>query len=402
VKIVMVGEAWGKSEDQFKHALVGASGRELSLQIGISGLGPYMTLPCRKCKGQSRFMSPRCEFCSEHLWPNEFDLITYWKTFREANHVHVTNVFNCRPPGNDVGLFFGTEKQTEMPGWKASKTSGGSHLLAEHFHHLERLWRELAELRPNLIVALGNAACWAILGETRITSLRGTVNWSDRLGLKVLPTFHPAAVLRQWSARPTVLADLRKAKIESEFPEIKRPERYITIPEPSERGLDEIRSWLSDPTIHTLANDIETVRGQISIIGFAKSPTVSLVVPFRDCHSKSGQIVDIGAIGRFTGRNDAGINFWPTCDLETRAWKLCIDVLQSERIQLTFQNGVYDMSYYLRMGIHPRQATNDTMLWHHAEFPELPKSLGFLGSLYSNDIAWKTMNRASDSLKRDE
>jgi uracil-DNA glycosylase len=402
MKIVMVGEAWGRSEEQFRHPLVGASGRELTLQIGQSGLGPYLTKTCRKCKQVSRFVDARCENCHEHLWPDEFDLITYWRNLRESNEIHVTNVFNCRPPNNELGTFFGTEKETEMPAWKASKTYGGSHLLAEHFHHIKRLWDELSSLKPNLVVAMGNAACWAILGQTKITSLRGTVNWSDRLGLKVLPVFHPAAILRQWSMRPTSIADLRKAASEREFPEIRRPERWITIPHPSPRGIDEIRAWLSDPATRILANDIETVRGQISIIGFARSPSISLVVPFRDCHSQGGQLVDIGRIGRSTGNDNAGINFWPTADLEQSAWKLCIDTIQSKRVELIFQNGIYDMSYYLRMGILPYRAIHDTMLWHHSEYLELPKALGFLGSLYSNEISWKLMSKSQDSLKRDE
>ncbi len=60
------------------------------------------------------------------------------------------------------------------------------------------------------------------------------------------------------------------------------------------------------------------------------------------------------------------------------------------------------MSYYIGMGIQPRAADEDTMLWHHAMYPEQPKSLGYLGSVYANDLAWKTFRRPTDSLKRDE
>lgn len=430
MKIVFVGEAWGRSEDQMKHPLVGASGRELSLLIGKSELGPFLTKRCRECKKQTRFIEPHCEFCHEHVWPNEFDLMDHWKFLRRKELIHVTNVFNMKPPDicldcgshnirveraavcrdcksrhirtNEIGWLFGTEKETEMPGWKASKDFGGSHLKQEFFPHVQRLWSELSALKPNLIIALGNAACWALLGQTKISALRGTVNWSDRLGLKVLPTYHPAAVLRQFSWRPTVIADLQKANRESNFPEIRRPERWITIPAPTQEGLDEIKTWLSDPEIKRLACDIETVRGQISIIGFAKTRSLSLVVPFRDCHSKNGKLVDIGAISRFIGADNSGVNYWPTSDLESSAWHLCSTALESKRIELIFQNGIYDMSYFLKMGIHPRAATDDTMLWHHAEYPELPKSLGFLGSLYLNEVSWKQMNRETDSLKRDE
>jgi len=402
MKIVMVGEAWGKSEHQFQHPLVGASGRELTLQLGISGLGPFMTLLCRKCKRETRFLESRCEFCSEYIWPNEFNLIEYWKQLRQVHSIHVTNVFNARPPDNNIGLFFGKEKETDLPPCKIPKNTNGSHVLAEHYHHVKRLWRELEDLKPNLVVTMGNVPSWALLGETRIMSLRGTVNWSDRLGLKVLPTVHPAGVMRQWPIRPTVIQDLRKAKIESEFPEIRRPKRWITIPSPNEDGLREIRQWLDTSGRRALKNDIETVRKQISIIGFSRSADEALVIPFRDCHSKNGKIVDVGQIAASIGFPNNGVNFWPNADLEFRAWKLAIEPIESPEIELTFQNGLYDMSYYLKMGIQPRRAEHDSMLWHHSQYPELPKSLGFLGSVYANDVAWKTMNRSSDSLKRDE
>jgi hypothetical protein len=46
--------------------------------------------------------------------------------------------------------------------------------------------------------------------------------------------------------------------------------------------------------------------------------------------------------------------------------------------------------------------TADTMLLHHSMYPELPKSLGFLGSIYTNEAAWKLMRRDAEELKRDE
>jgi hypothetical protein len=40
---------------------------------------------------------------------------------------------------------------------------------------------------------------------------------------------------------------------------------------------------------------------------------------------------------------------------------------------------------------------------HHALFPELPKSLGFMGSIYTNESSWKLLReRKSDSNKRED
>jgi RNA polymerase subunit RPABC4/transcription elongation factor Spt4 len=384
--------------------------------MGAAALAPYLHLLCRKCKTLTEFQKPHCKNCGEFIWPNEFNLIDHWKDLRQNHSIAVTNVFNKKPPDmclscgaedkityagrtqicsvckssaiktNNIGYFFGTSIETEMPPLRVQGTSKGTHLKAEHFPHVKRLWNEITSLQPNLIIALGNVSCWALLEQTKISELRGTIAWSERLKTKVLPTYHPAAILRQPNMRPVTIADLIKASREAEFSEIRRPERWITILDPSEEGIAEGYEWFRRPAL-AYANDIETHKRQITIIGFARSKDDALVIPFR----------------RETKELSPGLspNYWPTPELEFKAWKLAIHGLQTIQPKI-FQNGVYDISYYLRMGILPKNVAHDTMLWHHALYPELPKSLGFLGSIYSNEIAWKLMRRNADSLKRDE
>ncbi len=429
MRLAIVGEAWGRHETQHQHPLVGPTGRELTLQAGFAGLMPHLELRCRKCKTLTQFITPHCSNCGEFIWPSELDLIAHWKKMKAEHDVHISNVFNTQPPNicatcnsldinlfgrralcstcgsshirtNEIGFFFGTEQQTEMPGWKASKNFGGSHIKLEHFHHVKRLWRELDDLTPNLVIAMGNTACWALFKTSpKITNLRGTVNWSEHLGLKILPTYHPAMILREPKMRPTVIADLMKAQRERAYPQIERTKRWITIVEPTTEGIAEAYQWFKKPA-SAYANDIETVRGQISIIGFARSIDDALVIVFRDCHSEHGKLVEIGKTRQFLGL-EPSINFWPCAKLETQAWKLAIHGLQTPQPKI-FQNGAFDLSYYIRIGIHPKNALHDTMLWHHSQYPELPKSLGYLGSVYANEVAWKLMARSNDTLKRDE
>ena len=69
------------------------------------------------------------------------------------------------------------------------------------------------------------------------------------------------------------------------------------------------------------------------------------------------------------------------------------------------QNYLYDLQYILPMGISPTRVARDTMLLHHAWFPELQKGLGFLGSIYTSEPAWKLMRRqrkVDQMEKRDE
>jgi uracil-DNA glycosylase len=398
MRALVVGEAWGRNEAQLQHPLVGASGREAALEMSQAGFAPPLTMICRKCKNET--VPPRCTLCYEFVWPNEFTLMDHWRKLRDNHQIHISNVFNAQPPDNDLGFFFGPEVETEMPGWY--RPNAHPHVKSIHFHHVKRLWREVEELKPNLIVAMGNAACWATLGQTKITDLRGTISWSERLKVKVLPTFHPANVMRNVRARPTVLADWTKAAREKLFPELRRPERFITIPSPDQEGLHEIEEWLSRPA-PSYATDIETVRGQISIVGFARNRSSSLVIPFRDCHSKNGKIVDVGKIARSINRV-GGINYWPSLELELKAWNQVISATGTP-IPKIFQNGLYDLAYFTSMGIMVNRAEEDTMLWHHSEYPELPKSLGHLGSIYCDEVAWKQMSKAGgdgDSNKRDE
>lgn len=403
MKIVLVGELWGPREVKYKHPLVGGSGRELTLEMGKANLVPFMTLHCRKCKNPVSFTGNfHCPNCNEYLPISEFDLMRHWKELKTNGLLAVTNVFNEYPPAGDIGYFFGPEKQTTiLPPWKASKKTPGTHLKAEFEHHILRLYAEIESYKPNLIIAMGNAACWALLNQSpKISDMRGYIDWSERLQTKVLPTYHSAHVLRNNAFRPTCIADYKKAKIEAEFPEIRRPERWLNIIDPTPEGIAEGYRWFSKPAV-AYANDIETYRDQITMVGFARSPHDALVIVLRDFETdKTGRITSVGTAAKWNGFPDGDINYWPTPELEFAAWKLIKFGLESSPEKI-YQNGCYDISYFLRMGLHPKNVRHDTMLWHHAWMPEQPKSLSYLGSLYTSDIAWKRMRRR-DSLKRDE
>jgi DNA polymerase len=73
------------------------------------------------------------------------------------------------------------------------------------------LLREIAVVRPKVIVVLGNTACQNLL-ETKvgITKLRG--NFQDYFGVKVMPTFHPAYLLRDPSKKRETWEDMKKVR----------------------------------------------------------------------------------------------------------------------------------------------------------------------------------------------
>lgn len=382
---MLVGEAHGQTEDETGKPFAGESGKELFRMLGEAW--PHIA------PGLHRDISSRLKYASSWL-----DTRDEW--LAEAS-VLMTNVLAFRPPDNKIDYLCG-DKSSAGPAYPYPPISRANYLRAEYFGEIERLQTEISTVCPNIVVALGNTACWATLKATNIGSIRGTVASADvpirlrsvgdtNTGLhcagdmllqKILPSYHPAAVLRQWSWRPIVVTDLIKAERESHWPEIRRPERQVLI----SPTLEQLEAWTSDCLSNPppfLASDTETGAGQIKCIGFARSRSDAIVIPF----------VDLAHGG----------SYWPLEWQELAAWK-CVQRLLESPIPKVFQNGMYDYQYILKTPIRPRNLLHDTMLLHHSLFPELQKGLGFLGSIYSNEASWKLMarKRKDDELKRDE
>jgi DNA polymerase len=295
----------------------------------------------------------------------------------DKRQCYQTNVLWTRPPNNKLEHFLGTRDDgniiNEMPA-----LSPGRFLRDDFRPELERLRGELQSVHPNLIVALGNTACWAVLRQTNISKIRGTIVASP-YG-KILPTYHPAAIFRQWDLRPVVIADLMKAKIESEHAQINRPQREIII-NPNFETIAAFHAQAKNSK--AIAIDIETSRGQITCIGFGISRALALVIPFVD-HRMGDK------------------SFWRSAIEEVEAWRWVQRLLMLPNPKI-FQNGLYDLQYIRRAGLSVINSLHDTMLLHHAMHPELLKGLGFMGSIYTNEPAWKIMrSRSSDQLKSDD
>jgi uracil-DNA glycosylase len=101
--------------------------------------------------------------------------------------VFIGNINRCRPPQN---------RQPLPPEVAACKPF---------------LLREIAVVRPKVIVVLGNTACQNLLDtKVGITKLRG--NFQDYFGVKVMPTFHPAYLLRDPSKKRETWEDMKKVR----------------------------------------------------------------------------------------------------------------------------------------------------------------------------------------------
>ena len=368
-KMVLVGEAWGAAEEETGQPFVGESGKLLFQILGDA-------MPTIAPELHEQIMSQQQY---GHSW---LSLRDEW--FAVAG-IALTNVLAFRPKDNKLDNI--CCKKAELPhGYDYPAIAHGKYLLSEYLPELSRLFEELGQWRPNLVVALGNTATWALLRATNIGSIRGAITevggfCGNISGIKTLPTYHPAGVLRQWGWRPIVVADFIKASRECQFPEIRRPQRAIIV-NPS---IEEVEAWTSSAlsSASILSCDIETEFQQIKCVGFARSRSDAIVIPFVDKKHKEW-------------------SYWEEQWIERRAWD-CVEKLLSCSVPKLFQNGMYDLQYLLRYGLHCNAIEHDTMLLHHSIFPEMKKGLGFLGSIYTAEASWKLMrNRKADTEKRDE
>jgi hypothetical protein len=83
-------------------------------------------------------------------------------------------------------------------------------------------------------------------------------------------------------------------------------------------------------------------------------------------------------------------------------WQL-IKQLCELPVSKVFQNGLFDLHFLWRKyGITVANCEHDSMLLHHSLHPEMLKGLGFLGSLYSHEPAWKLMRPKGKGTLKDE
>ena len=147
-RVMIVGEAPGRDEDIQGEPFVGRAGQLLDAMLAAIGLSRTSDQP--------------------------------------ETSVYITNMLPWRPPQN----------RDPTP---------------EEIAMLQPFVRRHVELAdPEVLILMGNWACFGLLGKRGITRLRGT--WEDVLGRPALPMFHPAFLLRQPSEKAKAWADLLSLK----------------------------------------------------------------------------------------------------------------------------------------------------------------------------------------------
>jgi len=103
------------------------------------------------------------------------------------NSYYIANIVKCRPPKNRVPY----DEEAEQC--------------------LDFLRNQVALIKPKIIVCLGaTAARYIISKDVSISKIRG--QWIEKKKCWIMPTFHPAALLRDDSKKPLMWEDFKKVK----------------------------------------------------------------------------------------------------------------------------------------------------------------------------------------------
>lgn len=344
-RLMIVGEAFGSEEARLGIPFVGASGKELGRMLNDAGI---LESDCR-----------------------------------------MTNVANLRPPENKVSAWFATSRKAAT--LDGLPTVAGKYPRQQITQGIERLREEIRSTNPDVIVALGNTALWALTGEWGITDWRGsllTTNGGpaspEGFHATVIPTYHPAAILRQWSWRHIAVHDLRYARAYLEEP-VPEPLWRFTIRPTFEQVTEQLRwieSTLDSGHTRRLAVDIETRTGQIACLGIAWSTVEALCIPFLCAERIEG--------------------YWDL-EQEVDIVMQLRRILQHRNAEIVGQNYIYDMQYIWDNWKFISNVTHDTMLMQHTVFPGLPKGLDFLASVYCEYRRfWKNEGKFWDPKKVSE
>jgi DNA polymerase I-like protein with 3'-5' exonuclease and polymerase domains/uracil-DNA glycosylase len=341
--IAVVGEAPGEQEEKIGKPLVGPSGNEFMKAARGGGL--------------------------------------------RRNDFHITSAILCRPPNNELKKLLAKISKWNKGEAKASKEEGReANLMKTPLECCKpRLDNEIGGF--DNFLTLGGTGTKAVSGvQGSILALRGGLMELDRppngAPMRVMPTLHPSFVLRQQKWAHVLRNDVAKAarwfRGDAEWV----PPKVTYNP-----GPETLRTFLSNPdriyTFDIETDGIECLTAHIRCLAIGDATDV-VVIGFRSNDQpkdKEGLFLDFYdsttafVIGTILGQ-----------------------FFEDETIVKAGHNaGYYDrLVLQNQMGVDPKPVL-DTMLLHKSVESELPHSLAYVASLYTEAPSWKT-DRAGNKI----
>lgn len=246
------------------------------------------------------------------------------------NDCFITNICHTKPPGNEFNWFLKPKIRPEL------------------IYGLGQLKRDIDEIKPNLVIALGAQPLRFLTGKVGIDKWRGSILESAICpSTKVIATYHPAYILRVWDYKGVAELDLLRCADEALTPAINIPQREL-VTNPTRELAVSLVSELREA--EWLAVDIECWESdtgwKLACVGFSDRPGRAVTLP---------------------------------CD---EPWQLAlIKELCESPAKKVLQNGTFDSTVLRENGITLRNFAWDTMLAHHSLYPECASSPDEISSL---------------------
>ncbi len=309
--IWVVGEAPGADEDQAGVPFVGSSGRELDRMLSEAGLS----------FGDICFVNP----------------------------------YKVRPPLNDIERF-------EETGITIKESE-------------EQFYEELNDYKPAFIIPVGGTALQILCGftidprdkESKISKWRGSLLSSEELSWShfVIPNFHPAYILREWSDRDVAVFIFRRVKEEFDYWRANGrhqplPARELIVDPSFDESREYLRSLLNDD--RPISADIELLARRVPIcIALSNRRESAISVSYFDYPPREQAVI----------------------------WKL-IDELQRTKHIIGQNWTTFDANWVEALGFSSGVAScDDTLVRHHVLHPEMSHKLDFQVMQYTREPFYK-------------
>lgn len=263
---------------------------------------------------------------------------------------YVTSLVKSRPDKPSSVFYFSRSGPVEGPTF-----SSWQRQLVDELEKLPNL---------NIVVALGGEVLYALTGLTNIRKRRGSV-YEIELGerrLKVIGIIHPGDAGAEYLARYLIMHDLHRAKKESEKPELSRRPYQVHVRPTFTEAIQYIRQCRSQ----NVGFDIEVINEELGCFALAKSVDDCMCIPLvadgTDYFTLEEELLIILELG---------------------------SLLENPYVCKIGQNLAFDSCFMLRRyGIRTINMA-DTMIAMGMIYPDFPKGLDMITSLYTDEPYYK-------------
>jgi len=245
---------------------------------------------------------------------------------------------------------------------------------------LDKLREDLKVFQPNCVLYLGETCLQAQRIFHSIDTYRGSL-FRDMFGYKALSTYAPKKVFTNWDWSPLFSFDFQRAVAQAYSPELNLPARRlraVMLPSDCIEALESIQPGTlvsidiegGVPNPNATKPEYRFPHG-VTCIGISTDPSEAFIIPIKDFDLASKREV-----------------------MRAFAHVMCDPAYPK-----VLQNGLYDffvLAWTWKLPI--RNIAWDTMLSGWEIYPELPKGLGTLASLYTEEPYYKAERKIADDL----